>query len=80
MEMMTNGCRKDASLAVIRSFAPARIERELLAQVFEIVQQRAIEPDGNAHRSGSTVAPRPENETVSQETNHHQLLVQEPAA
>jgi hypothetical protein len=30
---------KNASFAVIRNYAPARIERELLAQVFDIVQQ-----------------------------------------
>lgn len=30
---------KDAGFAVIRNYAPARIERELLAQVFDIVQQ-----------------------------------------
>lgn len=29
---------KDAGFAVIRNYAPARIERELLAQVFDIVQ------------------------------------------
>lgn len=29
---------KDAGFAVIRSYAPARIEHELLAQVFDIVQ------------------------------------------
>ena len=32
---------KDAGFAVIRNYAPARIERELLAQVFDIVQQGA---------------------------------------
>ena len=31
---------KNAGFAVIRDYAPARIERELLAQVFDIVQQR----------------------------------------
>lgn len=31
---------KDAGFAVIRNYAPARIERELLAHVFDIVQQR----------------------------------------
>lgn len=30
---------KDAGFAVIRNYAPARIERELLAHVFDIVQQ-----------------------------------------
>lgn len=30
---------KDAGFAVVRNYAPARIERELLAQVFDIVQQ-----------------------------------------
>ena len=30
---------KDAGFAVIRNYAPARIEHELLAQVFDIVQQ-----------------------------------------
>lgn len=29
---------KDAGFAVIRNYAPARIERQLLAQVFDIVQ------------------------------------------
>ena len=32
---------KGAGFAVIRNYAPARIERELLAQVFDIVQQGA---------------------------------------
>jgi hypothetical protein len=30
---------KNAGFAVIRNYAPARIERQLLAQVFDIVQQ-----------------------------------------
>jgi len=31
---------RDAGFAVIRNYAPARIERELLVQVFDIIQHR----------------------------------------
>ena len=40
MDVTIKRGRKDAGIAVIRDYAPARIERELLAQVFDIVQQR----------------------------------------
>ena len=40
MDVAIKSGSKDAGFAVIRNYAPARIERELLAQVFDIVQQR----------------------------------------
>ncbi len=36
----SNRCGKQASFAVIRSYQPTRIERELLAHVFELAGQR----------------------------------------
>ena len=39
---------KDPGFAVIRNYAPARIERELLAQVFDIVQQRELLRDSTS--------------------------------
>jgi hypothetical protein len=41
MDVAINRGGKDAGFAVIRNYVPARIERELLAQVFDIVQQGA---------------------------------------
>ena len=40
MDVAIKRSSKDAGFAVIRNYAPARIERELLAQVFDIVQHR----------------------------------------
>jgi hypothetical protein len=40
MDVAIKRSGKDAGFAVIRNYAPARIERELLAQVFDIVQHR----------------------------------------
>lgn len=74
MDGVTKRLGKDAGVAVIRSFAPARIERELLAQAFEIVQQSATIGDEDAQGSRSTVAP------PSESTNNRQLLLREPAA
>lgn len=39
MDVVIKRGGKDAGFAVVRNYAPARIERELLAQVFDIVQQ-----------------------------------------
>lgn len=36
MQTTTKSCGKHAGFAVIRSYQPARIERELLAQVFDL--------------------------------------------
>ena len=44
MDVAIERSGKDASIAVIRNYAPARIERELLARVFDIVQQGAPVP------------------------------------
>jgi hypothetical protein len=38
MDAAINRGGRDAGFAVIRNYAPARIERELLAQIFDIVQ------------------------------------------
>ncbi len=40
MDVAIKRSGKGAGFAVIRNYAPARIERELLAQVFDIIQQR----------------------------------------
>lgn len=40
MDVAIKRSSKDAGVAVIRNYAPARIEHELLAQVFDIVQHR----------------------------------------
>ena len=37
------------SLAVVRSFTPARIEHELLAKVFEIAEHRALGDGRTCH-------------------------------
>jgi hypothetical protein len=62
MDVAIKRSSKDAGFAVIRNYAPARIERELLAQVFDIVQQGAplhVAPSGqsdSALDSASTAA------------------------
>ncbi|HUG67011.1 MAG TPA: hypothetical protein VMM76_04635 [Pirellulaceae bacterium] len=50
MDVAIKRSSKDAGFAVIRNYAPARIERELLAQVFDIVQHREpLHVDSSAH-------------------------------
>jgi hypothetical protein len=44
---------EDAGFAVIRNYAPARIERELLAQVFDIVQQGELLHVASSNHSDS---------------------------
>ncbi len=69
MDRVTERFGKDAGVAVIRTCAPACIERELLARVFEIVQQSAAVGDEDAQGSRSTVAPLSESERISEGTN-----------
>ena len=59
MDRVTKCARQDASFAVIRNFQPARIERELLAQVFEIVgrgssHQVDVSTNGQMHGDSAT--------------------------
>jgi len=53
MDVAKNRQGKNAGFAVYRRFAPTRIERELLAQVFELVQHRTSLGDADANRSSS---------------------------
>jgi hypothetical protein len=53
MDVAKNRVGSNAGFAVHRSFAPTRIERELLAQVFEIIQHRTTPGDAEANRSNS---------------------------
>lgn len=48
MDLAIKRGSKDAGFAVIRNYAPARIEHELLAQVFDIVQQRELLRDSTS--------------------------------
>jgi len=54
MDVAKNRFASNAGFAVHRSFHPTRIERELLAQVFEIVQHRTPLDDAEANSSNST--------------------------
>ena len=54
MVMTKNRLASNAGFAVHRSFAPTRIEHELLAQVFEIVHHRTTLGNADANRSNST--------------------------
>ena len=54
MVMTKNRLASNAGFAVHRSFAPTRIERELLAQVFEIVHHRTTLGNADAIHSNST--------------------------
>ena len=54
MDVAKNRLASNAGFAVHRSFSPTRIERELLAQVFEIVHHRTVLGNANADRSNST--------------------------
>jgi len=48
MDLAIKRGSKDAGFAVTRNYAPARIERELLAKVFDIVQQRELLRDSTS--------------------------------
>ena len=54
MDVAKNLLASNAGFAVHRSFAPTRIERELLAQVFEIVHHRATLRNADVNRSNFT--------------------------
>jgi hypothetical protein len=54
MDVAKNRLGRNAGFAVNRSFAPTRIERELLAHVFEIVHHRTTLGNADANRSTST--------------------------
>ena len=53
MDVIRKGCSSVAGFAVTRSFAPARIEHELLAKVFEIVEHRVTICDEGARPATS---------------------------
>ncbi len=55
--MVTNPSRRyrDASIAVIRDYQPVRIERELLAKVFDVVGSVARQPGGRFEKQISAV-------------------------
>jgi hypothetical protein len=87
MDVMMNGCDSGAGFAVIRSFAPARIERELLAQIFEVLQHCAAIADADTSRSNSLVDRPPESairpgggEALSDDTTSYRLVAREAAA
>jgi hypothetical protein len=72
---------------VLRSFAPARIERQLLAQVFEIVQQHdphlgaaKMRADASAYRPSESALGHRVDETLLEEANGEQLVAREAAA
>lgn len=59
MQATTNSSRKSESFAVVRSYQPTRIERELLAQVFELACYGPSEETWFAHdRTNPVAAPR----------------------
>ena len=69
MHSTTNIDRKRVDFAVIRSFQPTRIERELLAQVFELASQ-GVNTQSDA--TGSRQQPR---DRSSQGTSEHELAI-----
>jgi hypothetical protein len=87
MDVMMNRCGGSAGFAVIRSFAPTRIERELLAQVFEILQHRSTIADADTSRSNSLVDRPLESairhgggEALPDDTTSYRLVAREAAA
>ena len=69
MHSTTNIDRKRVDFAVIRSFQPTRIERELLAQVFELASQ------GVNSRSDATGRRQQPRDRASQGTSEHELAI-----
>jgi hypothetical protein len=72
MDLVTKRGQQGARFAVIRNYQPARIERELLAQVFEIVgrgssHQVAVGTDGRI-RGVLTTEPIEEDGTATTDT------------
>jgi hypothetical protein len=61
MDLAKNRLASNAGFAVDRSFAPTRIERELLAQVFEIVHHRTTLGNADANRSNSSTHELPDD-------------------
>lgn len=59
MNVAKHRLASNAGYAVHRSFAPARIEHELLAQVFEIVHHRMTLGNADANRSNFTLHEPP---------------------
>jgi hypothetical protein len=69
MHSTTNNDRKRVGFAVIRSFQPTRIERELLAQVFELASQGV---NSQSDVTGSSQQPC---DRASQGTSEHELAI-----
>jgi len=67
MHSTTNNDRKSVGFAVIRSYQPTRIERDLLAQVFELASQGA---NSQSDAPGSRQQPC---DRASQGTSEHEL-------
>ncbi len=67
---------KDARFAVRRSYQPARIERELLAQVFDVVQRSAAtviaQPD-QSQPPARRAATRPIDDDSGQPTSNRSV-------
>lgn len=64
MDAISNRSRRDAGIAVVRNYQPARIERELLAQVFDIVGRDSRGRDERSTRQG-TSAQTPLHRTLA---------------
>jgi hypothetical protein len=69
MNSTTNNDRKDVEFAVIRSYQPTRIERELLAQVFELASQ------GVSSQSDATGSRQQPRARASQRMSEHDLAI-----
>ena len=67
MRATSNNGRKRVAFAVIRCYQPTRIERELLAQVFELASH------GVTSQSDSTGCPQQPRDRASQGTAEHAL-------
>lgn len=62
MDMVRKRCRSSASFTITRSFAPARIELELLAKVFEVIEHGITVYNERIHGAASRPALIPVDE------------------
>jgi hypothetical protein len=74
MSATTKRSRDSKRVAVIRSYQPIRIERELLAQVFDLAQRGLS--DGSAGAGGNHVAADQVADQRASDTTQHGLLDQ----
>ena len=80
MDVALNHRGKNARFAVIRNYQPARIERELLAQVFDIVHRSATMAADPARAEPTHVHDDAASEQTCDRFARNQHVESDPAA